>query len=140
MRFITSSETYKNIGHETTKLLDLAIKPKINELIKDKSYGDGVVEWAYLTISLPDGYLPPEFFTEIKRYRKSKKEVEFRLKVDNGKLSKANQKEAYALFCESILRSIDIAESELKIKDFDFAAFRNDLQFLFQSEGWIVNA
>lgn len=135
MRFGISAEVHTSVGDKVRPLI-FKIKEIVNSYIENKNYGDGVVYWGYVPIILPSSFLPPEFFQEIKRYRKSKKETEFRLKIDYGQLIKANEKEVYGLICESILRSIEIARSEFKISQFDLDAFEADIKECFRKEGW----
>lgn len=137
MRFWTSSETYKNIGHERTKLLSSVIEPKVNQLILTKNYGEGIILWTYIVISMTEEIYGSGFFKEIKKYNRIDKEIELRLRVDNKKLSQADESQALKLFCESILNSIDIARTELKIKNFDFRELKTDLNNLFKGQGWI---
>lgn len=136
MEIWTSAETYKNVTHEKILILK-DIEKKLNSYISNKNYGKGINLWYYLVISLPDGLLAPEFFQEIKKYRKIKKEVEFRLKIDNKQLVESDDAGTRKLICKSILRSIDIAKKEFKIKDFDFDFFESDIQKCFKNEKWI---
>ena len=71
------------------------------------------------------------------KYSGSKKEVELRLKIDYDDVVNGDEKKLYTLFTDSILRGVHIAESELKIDDFDFKRFRADLNELFSKEGWL---
>lgn len=136
MKFFATSETYKTVS-EKIRMARNIIEGKIKLFVKNKNYGESIIDWGYITIcDVPEIY-EAGFFKEIKKYSNKKKEVEFRLRIDYDKMLKANEKETFRLICESILRSIDIAESELKIKDFDFSSFRNDLTHLFRKENWI---
>ncbi len=143
MKFYSTAEVYKTVSDKLMKLQN-QIEHKINQFLENKNYGDGLEHWRYLSVINPPAIYEAGFFPETKRYVKKEKSVEFRLRIDYEEMLKANEKEASKLICDSILRSVDIAESELKIgknlihiKDFDFQSFRNDLTHLFQQEGWI---
>jgi hypothetical protein len=136
MRFFITGETYKTVG-EKMRIAENQIEPQIESLFTDRDYGSGIVYWGHINICCPPEVYDSGFFKEIKKYTKKDKEVELRLKVDYDTTLHANEKEVFALICQSILRGVDIAEHELKIKDFDFGAFRDDVTTLFQKEGWI---
>jgi hypothetical protein len=114
-----------------------SVENKIQTLLADKDYGNGISYWGHILIASTPEVYNAGFFKEIKKYRKKKTELELRLRVDYKKLKKADNSETLKLICESILKGVDIAEHELRIKDFEFASFRNDLTNLFTKEGWI---
>lgn len=136
MKFFITSEAFETVGKKMNEAY-VPIGSKIESLLRDKQYGDGVIFWGHICISCPSDFYKSGFFKEIKKYTKKNKEVEMRLRIDYEMMLDADQKEVFRLICESILKSIDIAEKELKIKSFDFIAFRNDLKDLFKQEGWI---
>lgn len=136
MKFWTSGEVHGDVG-DTTIRLQKNIEKKINDNIENKNYGQDITFWGFMSIVLPNDLLPAEFFQEIKRYRKNKKETEFRLKIDYDQLVKADEKGIYRLICESILRSIEIARAEFKVSKFDLDAFESDLKKCFKEENWI---
>ena len=136
MKIFITGETYKTVG-EKMRLIDIQLQPKLNEEISNKNYGQGIFHWGYISICCPPELYNGGFFKEIKKYTKKRKEIDIRLRIAYEAMLKANEKEVYKLFCDSFLRSIDIAENELEIKDFDFRAFRKDLTDLFRKEGWI---
>lgn len=137
MKFFATSEAYKTVSSKLMTAQNV-IEKKIISLINEKNYGNDVTFWGYISISNPSKLYDAGFFKEIKKYSKKKKEVECRLRIDYDKMIKADEKEALRLVCESILRSVDIAEKELKIKNFDFTVFRDDLLTLFRREHWIL--
>lgn len=136
MKFYISAEVYKTVDRQLLSAQN-PIEQKMKSSFKDKNYGKGVEYWGYISIVNPPKFYDAGFLIEIKKYSKKKKEVEFRLRIDYDRMLKADEKEAFRLVCNSILRSVDIAENELKINDFDFQSFRTDLQTLFRKEGWI---
>lgn len=136
MKLWTSGEVHGDIGDKIIRLQKI-IEKKVNEYLEHKNYGGGMILWGYMSIVLPSDLLPPSFFQEIKRYRKNKKETEFRLKIDYDQLVKADEKDTHRLICESILRSIEIARTEFKIVDFDLDVFEKDLKECFKKQGWV---
>ncbi len=122
---------------EKFRLLILKIEPIINSTIEDKRYGSAINIWGYISIIMDPNFLQTGFFKEIKRYRKKKKETEFRLRIDYNDFLKADDKKAVELICESILRSIDIARKEFHVKDFDIDQFRSDFINLLISQEWL---
>lgn len=136
MKFWASGEVHGDIG-DTTIRLQKIIEAKINDHIEDKEYGDGVTLWGFISIVMPSELLPEDFFKEIKKYHKSKREVEFRLKIDYKELSNSDEIGKYRLICRSILRSVEIAKDEFKLSNFDFNALEGDLKECFQKKGWI---
>ena len=136
MRFFITGETFKTVG-EKIRVTDIQIQPKIQTLLKEKHYGEGIIYWGHICICCPPEVYESGFFKEIKKYSKKEKDVELRLRIDYVAMLKANEKRVFTLVCNSILRGVDIAENELKVSDFDFTSFREDLTGLFRREKWI---
>jgi Immunity protein 44 len=136
MKFFITSEAYKTVGKKMSDVYT-QISPKINTNLKEKNLGSGVSDWGHICISCPPDVYDSGFFKEIKKYRKSSTEVELRLRIDYEEMLKVDEKGVFKLICSSILSGVDIAEHELKIKDFEFSSFRNILTKLFKEEGWI---
>lgn len=136
MTFFMTSEMSVTIGNKL-KFGRNSIEEKMRSLIGIKDYGIDINHWGHIVICCSPKLYEAGFFKEIKKYRKKDKELELRLRIDYEKMLKADEKEVNRLTCESILRGVDIAESEFKIKDFNFALFRQDLLSFFQKEGWI---
>lgn len=143
MRFFMSGEIYKTVGDKIRPVCN-TINKQISEFLLDKNYGDGIQDWGYIIICNPPEILDGGFLKERKHFFKKNKDLDMRLQVDYDKMLKADEKEVFKLICNSILRSIDLAENELKvgrnplkIKDFEFDAFRKDLTELFNDKGWL---
>jgi len=136
MNFFITSEAFETVGQKMRDVY-IQINPKINALIKEKNYGLGVSEWGHICISCPPEVYESGFFKEIKKYSKKVTDVELRLRIDYEEMLKADKKSVFSLICASILRGVDIAEHELKVKNFEFESFRNDLTNLFKEEGWL---
>jgi hypothetical protein len=99
------------------------IEPAINNCIKDKDYGKGLVKWYYIAIIL-DSHGPP--YKEITKYYKTKKEVEFRLKIDHEDFLSGNNAKKVWLMSESLLRSIKLMP-EIGVKDVGFERLTADV-------------
>lgn len=136
MNFFATAEAYNTISR---KLVDIqnVISAKLNSLLKEKKYGNGILDWGHISICNPAEFYEAGFFNEIRKYYKKEKDLDLRLKIDYEAMLKADEQEVFGLVCESILRGVDIAEHELKINNFDFRAFRNDLTASFKKEGWL---
>ena len=135
-KFYRSSEAHITIDEKLTPI-QKEVGLKINNLLYGKNYGISIENWRYLSIINPRSFYDDGFFRETNRYSKKEHSVEFRLRINYLDFLKADTKKAYELICKSILRSVDIAETKFKIKDFDFSSFRNDLKHLFKEEGWM---
>lgn len=136
MKFFMTSEMDSNVTGKV-KFGQNSIEDKIKKIISDKNYGRGVSYWGHIIICMEEHIYEAGFFKEIKKYMKKNTEVELRLRVDYDAMFRANEREASNLIINSVLRGIDVAETELKITDFDFSAFRKDLTDLFKKEGWL---
>jgi len=100
------------------------IEAELNQCVEGKNYGEGLKEWAFIAIILKPGF--DEYYPEIKRYRKKKREVEFRLKIDYKEFLKGNAEANLKLFAQSVLRSFSLMR-EMNIKNFDLERLTNDV-------------
>lgn len=66
------------------------------------------------------------------KYTKSKKLLEYHIKLDFHKFAVATEKEVEAMFASELLKSLNIVE-KMNIKDFDIERFRQDLMEFFAS-------
>jgi hypothetical protein len=113
--FWMSGEIQNDVG-DYYRIARNIIEPVLNQCVEGKSYGEGLKEWAYLAIILKPGI--DEYYPEIKRYRKKKREVEFRLKIDHAKFLEGDSKMHLKLLSQSVLRSLELMK-EMNIKNFD---------------------
>ncbi|SRR5665213_2689127 len=94
---------------------------------------EGVKEIALIPIIMK--YEDPDF-DEVKKYRKSKKELEFRLKINHATFRKGDMKMKKRLIFDLFIKCLNYS-NEMKIKDFD----RNKVLEAFNSAakkaGWI---
>jgi len=135
MKFFATGELDHTVS---SKVMDTQnkISESIVSMLSDKTYGNGIIDWFYISIVMPTEDYDAGFFKERTLYKRKDKATDFRLKIGYEDVLNANEQETFRLICKSILRSIDVAEAK-KIKDFDFNSFRRDLTDLFQREGWI---
>lgn len=138
MKYWMTGEVHRDVS-DKFRLIRNEFQTKISNYLDPKDYGSGVNEWYYFATILPEGALKPELFPEIKKYIRSKREVDIRLRVDFDSFAKADDTEARRLIAESILLSIDIGKKELNIPNFDFESYRDDIRSFCKSEGWLVS-
>lgn len=137
IQFFMTGEIESSVNNKLNFFGTNSIAGKIKSYVSARDYGPGVSDWAHIVICMtPDTY-EAGFFKEIKKYTKKDKEVELRLRIDYDEMLTADENEVNKLICESILRGVDIVEHELKVKDFNFGGFRDDLIVLFKKEHWI---
>ena len=136
MKFFMTDEMSSKVSIKV-KYGPNSIEDKIKTMLLNKNYGQGINFWGHILICDEPIIYEAGFFPEIKKYRKAKKEVELRLRINYENMLTANEKEVNRIICESLLRGVDIAENELKINDFDLIALRKDLMTLFKQEVWI---
>ncbi|MGQ9780608.1 MAG: Imm44 family immunity protein [Bacillota bacterium] len=101
---------------------------------KDKDYGEGIKEYVIGIICVAPVF--DSFFKIRKNYTESKRLLEYDIKLDHAKFKKANNKEIYEMLRQEVLNSLGIVE-ELKIKDFDLARFRADLEQFFAEHTYL---
>jgi len=110
--------------HESYRLSKNIVEEEVNECIKEHNYGDGLKEWAYLSVILGEEIDP--HYPEVKRYRKQKKEVEFRLKIDHQEFLQGDSKTHLRLLAQSVLRSLELMK-DMHIKDLDLERLTADV-------------
>ncbi len=124
IRFWMSGEIQNDVG-DCYRVARNTIEAVLNQHVEGKDYGEGLKEWAYIAIILKPGF--DEYYLEIKRYRKKKREVEFRLKINYKKFLKGNSKTHLKMVAESVLRSFDLMR-QMNIKDCDLERLTNDVK------------
>lgn len=106
-----------------------ALSDKAEEFFKTKDYGPGLDTLLIGMICVAPEF---DFFFKIrKKYSKSKKSLEYDIKLDHERFKKADNKEIYEIVRREVLNSTDIVE-ELKVIDFDLEKFRKDLALFFE--------
>ena len=106
----------------------------LKTFFKNKSYGKGI-EALYIGIIAVHPKF--DFFSIIrKKYTKSKKQLQYNIKLDYEKFKNSNKQEILEMLINDILNSLTIID-ELKIKDFDLAAFKHDLNKFFSNKAYL---
>jgi hypothetical protein len=101
-----------------------SIETTLNGILGSRDYGEGLREWAWIAIILPEGY---EEYEEVAKYRRKMREVEFRLRIDYSGFLCADAQGHITLIGESLLRSIDMMPG-IGVRDVDFDRLRKDVE------------
>jgi hypothetical protein len=117
-----SGEVMADVG-ESSRIAQNYLEFKINEIIEN--YSLGIYEkWAVIAIILDNrGSNYPEVF----KNHKSKKMIEFRLKIDHDEFLNASEQNKIVLIAKMLLRSLDKMETQnhnLKIPQNNIDALR----------------
>jgi hypothetical protein len=108
------------------------IEKSFNDFFLGKTFGAGLSHLAYLAIILKFESVD---YSEVKKYRKKKSSVEFRLKISYEECLSAGPQEMISLVATSVRRAIGLLE-DMNIPDFDCTAFNAEYLALAKSEGW----
>ncbi len=124
--------------------LYVGIEPFLTQmnLIKDTliahidltNYGEGLKEVNFIYLIRPE---KDDKFWEYKRYAKLKKYADFQLKINEEDFIVASEENALSMMAELFLKSI-LLYKEMKIKDFDYLRFYNDVKKLFLAKKLLV--
>lgn len=131
MQFWSSSEVQSDVADShrpARKDLELAI----NNVIAERSYGDGVSQWALIYIILDEG----DDYPELNRYQKKNGVAEFRLVVDYAAIQACDHMEHRKVLAQTIVRSLDLAKT-MKIASFDLDAFSRDVVSALAQLRWL---
>lgn len=102
-----------------------SISDQIEVFFKDRTYGKGISSWTIGVICVDPKF---EFFLkERKKYTKSKKALEYDIKIEPQVLKNAERTQIVEIIGDAIRTSLHII-AELKITDFDTESFRCDLE------------
>jgi len=109
MKVWISSESSgdKQLGEELWKLY-MKLEKAINKHLQEIEYENDKLDSLDVIIILRDD----DYFNEIKKYRKSKKDTDIRLKIDYNTFLNANEEERKNLILDVLLRSLDILEEK----------------------------
>ena len=107
MKVWMSSETSKGMG-ELLRITRNTLEKAINKHLQEIEYENDKLDSLDVIIILRDD----DYFNEIKKYRKSKKDTDIRLKIDYNTFLNANEEERKNLILDVLLRSLDILEDK----------------------------
>lgn len=97
----------------------------------DKEYGTGIQTFVIRIICVDPAF--DAFSVPIKKYTKTKKQLEYGVKLDYEKFKNATEKENIEMIFEAVTNSLSVV-NELKIKDFVLDRFRNDIVIFFNQK------
>lgn len=109
------------------------IEPKINSRIDSADYGSGLAKWYFIGIVRKIDR--PEY-GELQKYIKSKKEVEFRKRIDYLTFKAANAFDQRKLIFESLVESVRLMP-KIGVPNFNHQRLLDDLLDLARNEGWL---
>jgi len=118
----TSGEIMDDVGNEFRCVRNL-LENAVNEYISERDYGEGLIEWDYIAIILD---FEDPTYKEVTKYRKKRREAEFRLKIDHSEFLAADKARKVWLMSESLIRSIKMMP-EIGVKDVDFDRLLEDV-------------
>ena len=121
MELWMSGEIQGDVGdrYRTARKL---VETAINRCTKGNDFGEGLKKWYYIAIIL--GFDDKDY-DEVAKYRRKKKEVEFRLKIDHDAFLKGTLVDQVRLMSDSLLRSINMMP-EIGVQDVDFGKLYED--------------
>ena len=131
MKLWLSGEVQLDVG-EASRQVDNGLEAKFNAALSDRDYGEGLVEWAF--ISMIFGSIDPGY-KEVTRYSRKKREYESRLRIDHDKFKAADFVGRMTLLCQALSTSLDRLEA-LKIENIDVPRLRKDFLELVVTCGW----
>lgn len=79
------------------------IEPKVNALLDGHAFACPWKSWDFIGIAMSDR----DAYDEVVKKSKKDMSLEFRLKIDHGKLLKANQTQANLMLIDVLARSVD---------------------------------
>ncbi len=125
------------IGEEITPKSEIinVTSDEINDYLTEKSYGFSLEE-LYIGFICVDPVFD-QFFQPRTKYTKSKKRLEYSLKVDFESFKGLTKEQARATLLKGVLDSIESAILENGIPDFDTKSYKRDLQTFFNEQNWI---
>lgn len=127
MNFGLSQEISEDICDKAPFITD--ISNSIEDYFKERDYGTGLMSLTIGIISVHPKF--DFFFKPRKKYTKSKKLLEYDIKLDHEKLATADKAAVLELICEQLLSSFNLLD-EIKIPLFDKEQFKNDLEMYFE--------
>ena len=131
MKLWMTSEVQIDVADKLRALRN-EIEEVVNERIKDKSYGEGLVEWAHFFVIMLNG----TFYDDVVKHWVKRKEYETRLHIDHSEFLKASEKKAMRMLCESLVESLEKMNPK-KFPKFDRDALLSDFKAICKEQGWM---
>ena len=132
MQIWTSSEAVLDVD-EALSAARKDVERELNKAVTSADYGDGVSKWALIYIVMPEN--DPRY-SEVHRYTKRTKVVEFRLKVDHRAFKEGDALAQRKLLAAAIMRSLELSKGR-SIPAFALERFKNDVAQALQSHNWM---
>lgn len=126
-----SGEVEEDVA-EPYRIAAVTVRNVVNERISTKNYGDSILDWDLIGIVFA---IETPGFPEIRRYKKQKKSVEFRLIIDHGRFRSESQQGQNELVLDALIRSVRIAKL-MTIPSFDLDALETDILNIGRGYGW----
>ena len=129
--FSVTARVWKDVPLEKGVFIH-SITDLINAHLKLPDYGNGVAEYNFTAIIEPDEFFPAKY-----RYLKRKKRIDAEMRMDYLMAIKAPMDEFKGLVAKLYLDTINLLEKK-KIADFDLKKFKQDVENLFENQGWLI--
>lgn len=111
-----------------------SLQAALNDKLNLSDYGTSITSFNFIPMALrPENRIHED---EI-RYSSRKKEINIHLKLDYQQVINAGVEGFLPLVGQLLLRGIDEA-AQKRIKDFDWARFRQDVTDLLAGHGWLL--
>lgn len=128
--FVFSSASWHEVYD---KLSTASIKQVITKNLTLANYTTTVNKIVFIYIATRPNNIR---HTEVKKYHPRKKEIHTYLKLDYEKVKVSSKTTVVQMMAQLFLDSI-LLYPEMKVKDFDYQRFYQDVQALFQEQDWL---
>jgi hypothetical protein len=127
MKLWISGEVYADIADEF-RVAILEVERRVNDVLADRDYALPLESWDVIAVIRNDSV-----FTEITKYSRKKRDMDFRLVIDHAEFKSADANQRKSLICDMLLRSLDLLEA----KGVSVERLRNDFREVAASDGWL---
>jgi len=124
MKFWTTGRIDEKIEFEIFQLAMLEIEKEVNDLIKNKNYGDAIVSYD-LIINIFEKISEERF-----KYSPKSKETDIDVNIDHAEYLNGDFNKRCALYLNAVLRSINGIKTNKHLREFDFDTFSKDVSSL----------
>lgn len=107
----------------------------LSEYLKLSNYGDVVGIAFIFMVTTPGDSIHEEEFT----YRPKKKEIYIQMRLPYQEVENASETEVLHLMAAKYLQTLQKHLPKKKIAHFDSARFTQDVQHLFEQQGWLAS-